>query len=259
MEQPSTFQRRQRKEGSLTAPPLPRAVLPRTSAHFSPFPFCTSSILAHGLILPQSALFLSPISLHFYAYPSQDTKFITKATHNYLLGLRLRSPFGFGYLGFVVYWVFCAFPPILADLRGTLAFLLSSVSAGCSHFKSRRKRRRFFLRSRKMLWVVRFSGFFSAAMVMIVLSPSLQSYPLAEAIRSSDVDSYPRLPKPSQPTDKFAFRRAPSLRNADECRSSEVEKFGVCDPSLVHVATTLDVEYLRGSIAAVHSILQHSK
>ncbi|XP_051142239.1 probable galacturonosyltransferase-like 7 [Andrographis paniculata] len=111
-----------------------------------------------------------------------------------------------------------------------------------------------------MLWVMRFSGFFSAAMVMIVLSPSLQSFPPAEAIRSSDVDSYRRLPKSSSnPMGKLPFRRAPSFRNADECRSSELGKSSVCDPSLVHVAITLDGEYLRGSIAAVHSILQHSK
>ncbi|XP_011079603.2 LOW QUALITY PROTEIN: probable galacturonosyltransferase-like 7 [Sesamum indicum] len=122
-----------------------------------------------------------------------------------------------------------------------------------------------------MLWIMRFSGFFSAAMVMIVLSPSLQSFPPAEAIKSSHVDSYLRLPTHSLvdsylrlPTathslDKFSFRRAPAFRNADECRSPKLEKSSVCDPSLVHVAITLDVEYLRGSIAAVHSILQHAK
>ncbi|KAL0389681.1 UNVERIFIED_CONTAM: putative galacturonosyltransferase-like 7 [Sesamum calycinum] len=110
-----------------------------------------------------------------------------------------------------------------------------------------------------MLWIMRFSGFFSAAMVMIVLSPSLQSFPPAEAIKSSHVDSYLRLPTATHSLDKFSFRRAPAFRNADECRSPKLEKSSVCDPSLVHVAITLDVEYLRGSIAAVHSILQHAK
>ncbi|KAL0420085.1 UNVERIFIED_CONTAM: putative galacturonosyltransferase-like 7 [Sesamum radiatum] len=110
-----------------------------------------------------------------------------------------------------------------------------------------------------MLWIMRFSGFFSAAMVMIVLSPSLQSFPPAEAIKSSHVDSYLRLPTATHSLDKFSFRRAPAFRNADECRSPNLEKSSVCDPSLVHVAITLDVEYLRGSIAAVHSILQHAK
>ncbi|KAG6647953.1 hypothetical protein I3843_07G111700 [Carya illinoinensis] len=115
-----------------------------------------------------------------------------------------------------------------------------------------------------MLWIMRFSGFFSAAMVMIVLSPSLQSFPPAEAIRSSHLDSYLPLPVQVSPSDnlsRFSFRKASAFRNADECGSVISESSGetsVCDPNLVHVAITLDVEYLRGSIAAVHSILQHS-
>ncbi|XVF22139.1 hypothetical protein REPUB_Repub12eG0148000 [Reevesia pubescens] len=115
-----------------------------------------------------------------------------------------------------------------------------------------------------MLWIMRFSGFFSAAMVMIVLSPSLQSFPPAEAIRSSHIDSYLRLPSyhvptsPQSPEDRLSFRKASKFRNADECSFTGHKITGVCDPSLVHVAITLDVEYLRGSIAAVHSILQHS-
>lgn len=111
---------------------------------------------------------------------------------------------------------------------------------------------------------MRFSGFFSAAMVMIVLSPSLQSFPPAEAIRSSHLDGYLRMPVQMPPTDsenQFSFRKASALRNADQCGSNQGGVSGetsVCDPSLVHVAITLDLEYLRGSIAAVHSILQHS-
>ncbi|XP_073052566.1 probable galacturonosyltransferase-like 7 [Primulina eburnea] len=112
-----------------------------------------------------------------------------------------------------------------------------------------------------MLWIMKFSGFFSAAMVMIVLSPSLQSFPPAEAIRSSHVEysRYLRLPTDTHSLDKSSFRKAPVFRNADDCRLSKLEKPSVCDPSLVHVAITLDVEYLRGSVAAVHSVLQHSK
>ncbi|KAK1558355.1 hypothetical protein Q3G72_001411 [Acer saccharum] len=115
-----------------------------------------------------------------------------------------------------------------------------------------------------MLWIMRFSGFFSAAMVMIVLSPSLQSFPPAEAIRSSHLDNYLRLSSQVSPVDsrnRFSFRKASVFRNADECGSTAYTITGdisVCDPYLVHVAITLDVEYLRGSIAAVHSILQHS-
>ncbi|XP_073038002.1 probable galacturonosyltransferase-like 7 [Primulina eburnea] len=110
-----------------------------------------------------------------------------------------------------------------------------------------------------MLWIMRFSGFFSAAMVIVVLSPSLQSFHPAEAITSSQADMYLRFPTSTNPSAKFSFRKVEAFRNADECHSTTLGKPSVCDPSLVHVAITLDVEYLRGSLAAVHSILQHSK
>lgn len=99
---------------------------------------------------------------------------------------------------------------------------------------------------------------------VIVLSPSLQSFPPAEAIRPSHLDSYIRLPSfqvstsPDSQDDRFSFRKAFEFRNADECGFADRKTTGVCDPTLVHVAITLDVQYLRGSIAAVHSILQHS-
>ncbi|XP_010268078.1 PREDICTED: probable galacturonosyltransferase-like 7 [Nelumbo nucifera] len=115
-----------------------------------------------------------------------------------------------------------------------------------------------------MLWIMRLSGFFSAAMVMIVLSPSLQSFPPAEAIRSSHFDGYLRFPSQLSAVNTlnpFSFRKASSYRNAEECSSADRKISGqntVCDPSLVHIAITLDIEYLRGSIAAVHSVLQHS-
>ncbi|KAF5745895.1 galacturonosyltransferase-like 7-like [Tripterygium wilfordii] len=112
-----------------------------------------------------------------------------------------------------------------------------------------------------MLWIRRFSRYFTAAMVMILVSPSLQSFPPAEAIRSSQLDGFLRFPgqkSTADSMDRFSFRKASAFRNADECSSTKSGKTGVCDPSLVHVAITLDVEYLRGSIAAVHSILQHS-
>ncbi|XP_043711587.1 probable galacturonosyltransferase-like 7 [Telopea speciosissima] len=115
-----------------------------------------------------------------------------------------------------------------------------------------------------MLWIMRLSGFFSAAMVMIVLSPSMQSFPPAEAIRSSHFDGYLRFPSQNPAVDSlnvYSFRKASTFRNAEECGSADTIISGqttVCDPSLVHIAITLDVEYLRGSIAAVHSVLQHS-
>lgn len=114
----------------------------------------------------------------------------------------------------------------------------------------------------KMQWIIRFSGFVSATMVMIVLAPSLQSFHPAEAIRSyhAHIDGHIRLPGghiPGGVTFQSSFRRSSTFRNAAGCEPRRGSG-NVCDPSLVHVAITLDFEYLRGSIAAVHSILQHS-
>ncbi|KAJ4711201.1 Hexosyltransferase [Melia azedarach] len=58
------------------------------------------------------------------------------------------------------------------------------------------------------------------------------------------------------------FAEAPEYRNGRDCPVSAIkEEFQMtssCDPSLVHVAMTLDSEYLRGSVAAVHSVLKHA-
>ncbi|KAK7266239.1 hypothetical protein RIF29_18881 [Crotalaria pallida] len=57
------------------------------------------------------------------------------------------------------------------------------------------------------------------------------------------------------------FREAPEYRNQQSCSVVErrnVELDLVCDPSFVHIAMTIDRDYLRGSIAAVHSVLKHS-
>ncbi|KAK4741618.1 hypothetical protein SAY87_025206 [Trapa incisa] len=158
------------------------------------------------------------------------------------------------------------FPKILANLSGALVLLrltLSSVLEDWFDFKSRRKKRRG-VDSVKILWTIRFSALFSAVAIILLLSPSFQSSPPAHAIRSSHLKSYLRLPAPielppSQSAgNSFAFRNASTFTNAGECGSGEAGKISACDPSLAHVAITLDVEYLRGSIAAVHSILQHS-
>jgi lipopolysaccharide biosynthesis glycosyltransferase len=110
-----------------------------------------------------------------------------------------------------------------------------------------------------MLWAARASGFFSAAMLMVVLSPSLQSFPPAEAIRSSHFDSHVRFPGQiaAGGARGLPFRRAPSFRNAADC-ATPTNTTTVCDASLVHIAITLDEGYLRGSVAAVHSVVQHA-
>lgn len=55
------------------------------------------------------------------------------------------------------------------------------------------------------------------------------------------------------------FSEVPEYRNGPRCpdldRSSSVF---MCDPRLVRVAMTLDLEYLRGTMAAVHSVLKHA-
>ncbi|CAN8235855.1 unnamed protein product [Cochlearia groenlandica] len=61
--------------------------------------------------------------------------------------------------------------------------------------------------------------------------------------------------------DLGTFVEAPEYRNGKECASQSTngENYvSSCDPCLVHVSMTLDSEYLRGSIAAVHSILRHA-
>lgn len=55
-----------------------------------------------------------------------------------------------------------------------------------------------------------------------------------------------RLPLPDLPS----FREAPAFRNGIGCGSSEADR--------INVAMTLDVNYLRGTMAAVLSMLQHS-
>uniref|UniRef100_A0A7N0U2M6 Hexosyltransferase n=1 Tax=Kalanchoe fedtschenkoi TaxID=63787 RepID=A0A7N0U2M6_KALFE len=56
-------------------------------------------------------------------------------------------------------------------------------------------------------------------------------------------------------TDLPAFREAPAFRNGKHCPKST---WPLIDSSTIHIAMTLDATYLRGSIAAVYSVLQHA-
>ncbi|KAG9457461.1 hypothetical protein H6P81_001969 [Aristolochia fimbriata] len=59
--------------------------------------------------------------------------------------------------------------------------------------------------------------------------------------------------KPSSPEHELpVFREAPAFRNGEECREAGRRR------EVIHVAMTLDANYLRGTMAAVLSILQHS-
>ncbi|KAL9679025.1 hypothetical protein QQ045_016878 [Rhodiola kirilowii] len=51
------------------------------------------------------------------------------------------------------------------------------------------------------------------------------------------------------------FREAPAFRNGQHCPKST---WPLIDSSTIHIAMTLDDTYLRGSIAAVYSVLRHA-
>lgn len=52
------------------------------------------------------------------------------------------------------------------------------------------------------------------------------------------------------------FKQAPKFYNSPNCPSQPTD--ATCSDEAVHVAMTLDVKYLRGSMAAILSVLQHS-
>ncbi|VAI49515.1 unnamed protein product [Triticum turgidum subsp. durum] len=54
------------------------------------------------------------------------------------------------------------------------------------------------------------------------------------------------------------FAEAPEYRNGEGCPAA-VAGAGVCDPGLVHIAMTLDAHYLRGSMAAIYSLLNYAR
>lgn len=53
------------------------------------------------------------------------------------------------------------------------------------------------------------------------------------------------------------FLEAPAFRNGKDCRKT-IWPTQPNDPSIIHIAMTLDSTYLRGSIAGVFSVLQHA-
>ncbi|CAJ1929952.1 unnamed protein product [Sphenostylis stenocarpa] len=54
------------------------------------------------------------------------------------------------------------------------------------------------------------------------------------------------------------FKQAPKFYNSPTCATIGLESTGTCSEEAVHVAMTLDITYLRGSMAAILSVLQHS-
>ncbi|XP_052196803.1 probable galacturonosyltransferase-like 10 [Diospyros lotus] len=80
---------------------------------------------------------------------------------------------------------------------------------------------------------------------LLLLSPAfaIRSFPGKVTDRSSD----------------FQFTEAPAYENGAKCAfSGTSSSLPACDSNLVHIAMTLDGEYLRGTMAAVHSVLKHT-
>lgn len=93
-------------------------------------------------------------------------------------------------------------------------------------------------------------GLIFSILAFSVMLPALHTWSPAEAIRSSQ---FQRFQVPAQ------FKEAPAFRNGNECPLLTREPKGlICSAASVHIAMTLDAEYLRGSMAAVLSVLQHA-
>ncbi|XP_021905172.1 probable galacturonosyltransferase-like 10 [Carica papaya] len=82
--------------------------------------------------------------------------------------------------------------------------------------------------------------------VQTILLVSLLVFPVAgiRSIHINEDDGY------------LKFSEAPAYQNEAQCPISGSDM--ACDPTHVHIAMTLDSQYLRGTIAAVHSVLKHS-
>ncbi|KAJ1696082.1 hypothetical protein LUZ63_004594 [Rhynchospora breviuscula] len=91
----------------------------------------------------------------------------------------------------------------------------------------------------------------SMVVFLLLFSFSLSSSsptPTPTPTSSSSSSSHHLLPR---------FSEAPQFRNGDSCPPLPIAD-GACHPGLVHVAMTLDSHYLRGSMAAVLSLLKHA-
>ncbi|RVX21735.1 putative galacturonosyltransferase-like 4 [Vitis vinifera] len=74
----------------------------------------------------------------------------------------------------------------------------------------------------------------------------LHPFSTSSSVHAIRLGAVVRRPSPDVPI----FREAPAFRNGDACGTRDVDG--------IHVSMTLDANYLRGTMAAVLSILQHS-
>eukprot|EP00250_Pteridium_aquilinum_P005491 c15575_g1_i1 orf=137-1276(+) len=114
-----------------------------------------------------------------------------------------------------------------------------------------------------------FNKHFTTALIipfLALLLPPLSASRFMLFDPESDLSASPSLSLPPalQSTTWPHFGEAPSFRNGEECIASELYYSGyndednLCDSLAIHVAMTLDVAYIRGSVAAILSIVQHS-
>lgn len=123
-----------------------------------------------------------------------------------------------------------------------------------------------------MLAIIKIANLVTISMGIILFCPSFQSSPPAEAIRSTSFSINSQ--KNSVPHLQFSYRKPVPFNNGEnnKCLSSTFSsnslmminhghhpmQVAVCNPSLIHLVMTLDTQFLRGTIAAVNSILQNS-
>lgn len=95
--------------------------------------------------------------------------------------------------------------------------------------------------------------FAATVLVFTLLFPgnAIRSFPNKPACDGDEVqDEFGRF---------MHFSEAPEYLNDPRCSVFATKSMLFeCEPSLVHIAMTIDLEYIRGSIAAVHSVLKHT-
>ncbi|KAJ7545894.1 hypothetical protein O6H91_08G015400 [Diphasiastrum complanatum] len=106
-----------------------------------------------------------------------------------------------------------------------------------------------------MRWSGNLEPVFYASWVSLILLPLIKLYVLLIRAHVDLFATYKVLTEPA------LFQKAPAFRNRIHCLLSSVNKSeaeSICDATAMHIAMTLDAVYLRGLIAAILSIVQHS-
>ncbi|KAF3625273.1 putative galacturonosyltransferase-like 7 [Capsicum annuum] len=93
--------------------------------------------------------------------------------------------------------------------------------------------------SKKLIFLL----FVSVVCLLVVPASAIRSF--LEKPRNANIDG------------SLRYVESPEYRNSQECPVTG-SHYLICDPNLIHVAMTLDSQYFRGSIAAVHSVLKHT-